>query len=171
VFVCTVALVGGETVAGVLPVQGHHQPVPLYLGDDAGRSDGETTGVRFGQAALGEREIGKREVVDEQRVHLPRQLGDGARHRLPSRCQNPQGIHLRRLRPADPYPQSDLPDAGIDGLPLGRGKLLGVPHVGQNGEQVGAVWRKDDRRRTYGTRPRPAPGLVQTGDPEVTYGP
>jgi len=63
-----IPLVAIEVVQGIGAVVFHHQPVPRDLGDDGGRSDGETRGVTPLDCPLGKIDGYGINAVDEKKV-------------------------------------------------------------------------------------------------------
>ena len=63
-----VALVTGEAITRVIPVQPDHQAVPVDFGHDGGAGNGKTELVPPDESLLGEGDLGKLDAVDENEL-------------------------------------------------------------------------------------------------------
>src|SRR5208337_4347499 len=155
-----IPFVAGEVVQGIELVVFHHQPVPGDLGDDRGRSDGETRGVAPLNCPLGKIDGYTINAVDQEKVGCRIEAQDRGLHGPEGGLQDIMLLYLPRSH--DPHPPAD----GVGGndlikpLSLSRGKELGVAHSGDLLARPG-----DNRAGHDGAGQRASPCFIHSRQP------
>ena len=151
-----IALMGQKIVLRVSPVILPHEAIPTDLRQDGGGCDGETQPVPFDDGPLRERDTGKSEGINEQKIRRRVNRLDRPIHGEASRLQNIHGIDFLLARASDPKPDGPFRDLLIEPFPLGFSHLLRVIQS----SQPEPAWQ-DHGSRNHRACKRPTPGLVE----------
>ena len=139
-----------------------HQSIPTDLRHDGGRRDRDRQAVPLDDRPLGQRDLGQVDGIEQQEVRRQAKRLERAVHRQAGGVQDVQRIDLGRARVADAHSEG-APENGIkQSFALDIGEELGVV---QSGQRESA--REDDGGGGNGAGQRPAPGLIEAGDPPV----
>lgn len=123
---CAVAFVLGKAVPWESCVQSQHEPVPMHLGDDGRRGDGEAGHIAVGYCLLGKLDLWQREVVNEKALRGNLQSGQCQVHCLPGGWYDPLCVDLLCFHCAHTHRMGLLMDSVEKLLPPARREELGI---------------------------------------------
>ena len=153
-FGCSVPLVVGQSVAGVLAVQPAHDLVAGDLGDDGGGRyrDGDLVAAREGQLPNTVRER-QRGAVNEDAIHAVTQRVEGSQHGLTGCSGDALGINAACGRHGEAN-GGVLQDELCQAFSFGRAEFLGIVNIIEPCQRLGG---EDDGSRGDGACERAAP--------------
>jgi hypothetical protein len=150
-----VAFVGIKPVLRELIVELTHEPVPMDLGDNRSRGNGNGKAVSLRNAFLVHFDGQLVGTVDKEEVRPHAQPFDSLHHGPESSLKDIYPVDFKIVHNPDAYGQGTGADFLIEILPLGRGKTFGIVNTWK-----ARTLRKNHRGSYNGTGKRSAASFI-----------